>query len=389
MSKFTSDYSRLTLAVVGLAVSSLIVCSGGCGNKDKQAPANSAQAVEAQAVTQATPAHTHVEGQPVGAVLMEVDQEIITTCDALDELSEQLQTLGKTSAPEAFRQRTEAILVEYLRQRVAEILLMNQAKAALDERMNQRIEAQTQAHKNQLLRQCDNSPTRLRNKLRAEGKSLESELENYRQDLEVRIFLTNEFASRINVSREDMVSYYQKNIKQYSQPKRVELLKIQVLDHKHVQEGWTDQQVRQEVLDIAEHALEMLRTGQSFSEVARKYSDIRPEQGGNWGMVDPESLAQASERKAAKELGPGEFSQVLQTDIGCSIVGVGRIEPARQESLEQVQEQISQVLWNQQYRRFYNQRISELGRRAVISASPTAMALAVDLAQQRFQTANY
>jgi len=371
---------------ITLCVWSALIWFAGCGNKPKAAVARPSQpALESPAaVQQSEPAQ--LQGEPAVAVLMEIDEEVITTADVLTALAKPLEELAHNAPAGQFRPQAEQLIGQYLRQQTAEILLLNEAKTSLSEEQNKRIEAQVEAHKEQLLRDCEKSPTLLQKKLREKGTTLEKELDNFKRDLQVRIFLSKQFASRINISRQDIVAYYNQHSQQYNTAKKVELLKIQVLGDKHSEAGQTPEQAQAQARQIAQQAWEELAAGTPFAEVARKYSDTRQNEGGNWGLVDPLSLEEDSERQAAQTLQAGQYSKVLDTEMGCSIIGVAKIIPAQQKSMEEVQEQIQQSLWNQEYKRLYDQRIAELGQRAVITVSPTAMRLVVDLAQRRFAT---
>ena len=200
----------------------------------------------------------------------------------------------------------------------------------------------------------------------------------------MRTYLRAEFASRINVNRQDIVDYYEQHHEQYNSPRKVELLKIQIITDKHFETGEGVSEAQDRSRQIAQDAWDELAKAVEFGQVARKYSDVRKDQGGNWGQVNPASLIEAKERDALQRLKVGEYSQVLENNLGYSIVAVAKIIPAWQTPLGEVQEEIRQQLWNKQYRRMENERLMELGRRAVITASPLAMSLAMELAERRY-----
>ena len=114
------------------------------------------------------------------------------------------------------------------------------------------------------------------------------------------------------------------------------------------------QEAQERSRQIAQQAWAELAAGKRFAEVAQTYSDLRGDQGGCWPDVDPLSLGEPLVRRAGETLKVGEFSAVLQTEFGYSIVGIAKIIPAEQKSLEQVQAQIHQSLWNKEYDRLYN-----------------------------------
>ena len=373
-------------SLTSLCLYFVVILHAGCGPKTRTVavePANVSSQPPAAGASQ--PAD--LQGRPVVAVLMEIDQEVVTTSDVLTALAEPLQQLAQDQSPAQFRSRSEQLISQYLRQHTAEVLLLNEAKASLDQNETKQLEAQAQAHHEQLLRDCDKSPTRLHKMLREKGTTLDQELATFKRDLQVRIFLSRQFSRRINITRQDIVDYYDRHRRRYNTPRKVELLKIQVLTHKHAEPDQSPAQAQARARQIAQQAWDALAAGESFAVVAKKYSDTRRDQGGNWGLVDPSSLQEDSEKYAAQTLQVGRYSKVLDTQIGCSIIGIARIIPAQQESLDQVQEDIRRALWNSQYDRLYNQRINDLSQRAVITVSPAAMRLVVDLAQQRFSPA--
>ncbi|MCK4851039.1 MAG: peptidylprolyl isomerase, partial [Phycisphaerae bacterium] len=326
-----------------------------------------------------------MEGQPVAAVLIQMEQEVITTSDVLSALAEPLEELGKISQGQQFRRQASQLIMQYLRGREADILLLNEAEEGLGEEGTRLVQGQTEAYRQKLLRDCNNSPTRLGKKLRAEGTTLEDKLKDYRRKLVIQTYLRSQFASRINITRQDIMDYYKQHHEQYNSPMRVELLKIQIKTAKHSQSGEGLVEAEERARQIAQEAWTKLSEGVEFGEVARKYSDVRKEQGGNWGEVNPASLIEAKEREAIERLKEGEYSGVLENALGYCIIGIAKIIPASKTPLEKVQEEIQQALWSKQYKRLESERLTELRREAVVTASPVAMRLTLDLAQQRFE----
>ncbi len=373
---------------MGLCVGMLVGWSGGCWSKAKEEAADPAETIEPQAIDEQDPGPLLMEGQLVAGVLLEVQQEVITTSDALSALAEPLEELGKRTRGQQFRVQAGQLIVQYLRGRMADIVLRNEAEERLDEGRRTLVQRQTEAYEQKLLRDCNNSRTRLGNKLRAEGTTLEEKLKDFRRELVLVTYLRGQFTSRINITRQDIVHYYKQHHEQYSSPMKVELLKIQIITAKHSQSSEGLSEAQERARQIAQEAWNELSEGVEFGEVARKYSDVRKEQGGNWGQVNPASLMEAKERQAIERLKKGEYSGVLENALGYCIVGIAKIIPASQTPLEEVQKDIKQTLWNKQYKRLEDERLTELRQRAVITSSPLAMRLAVDLAQRQFERGN-
>ena len=166
---------------------------------------------------------------------------------------------------------------------------------------------------------------------------------------------------------------------------KVELLKIQIITAKHSQSGEGLGEAQEQARQIAQEAWDELSGGGSFEQVARKYSDVYAEQGGNLGLVNPANLIEAKERQAIEKLKKGEYSGVLQNAPGYCIISIAKIIPASQTPLEEVQKDIEQTLGNEQYKRLRAQRVKELGRQVATTYSLSAKDLVLDLAQQQFE----
>lgn len=375
----------LTKALSGLFIFSVLIWPAGCNSKKDKVEPEKPGVVESHATPwQAPNDHAGVQGQAVAAVLMVVDEEVITTADALSDLAEPLEQMGQTYDGQQFRTQAERLIYQYLRQRSAEVLLLNEAKASLDEQTATFIDAQVQAYRDQMLRENNNSMTLLRKKLNEQGTTLEQELEKKKREMEVRRYLATRFTRGIVVSRQDILDYYNQHLDDYNRIKKVQLLKILVVTSVQAQDSETPEETRQRAREIAAQAWDALQMGVPFDVVAGEYSDIQATEGGNWGMVDPDSLMEPAERQAAKTLPAGGHSEVLEVGPGYSIIGVGKIEPALQTPLEEVQEEISQLLWERKYSQIYDERVNQLSRRAIVSASPPAVELTVALAQQKY-----
>ena len=368
----------------------LIGLTGGCWSKkaQEQAVAPAKETEKPVDTSEQDPEPLFVQGQPVIEVVMKVEQEVITTSDVLTALAQPLTELGKQVQGDQFRAQTEQMILQYLRARSVDILLINEAETSLDENQKTMVQRQIEIYSNLLLQQCDNSQTQLENKLREEGTTLEETLKDYRRALVVERYLMEQFRSRINITKQDIIRYYKQHHDRYSSPKKVELLKILIITAKHTESGDKPAESQERAHQIARKAWDELYDDVAFGEVARKYSDIRRERGGNWGLVNPASLKDPEMRETIAKLKAGMYSSIFQTPQGFCIIGVAKIIPAQQTPLEDVQAQIKQALWEKHYTRLRNKRLTELKKKAVTTFSRSAVELALDLAQRRFERKN-
>ena len=87
---------------------------------------------------------------------------------------------------------------------------------------------------------------------------------------------------------------------------------------------------------------------------------------------------------AAFVLGPGQFSSVIETDIGFFIVRAARVKPGKSVSFEQAQEDIEIILRRQQFRKLVDDYFQRLSEGATIIQPDDFVALTVDRAVAKY-----
>jgi parvulin-like peptidyl-prolyl isomerase len=94
----------------------------------------------------------------------------------------------------------------------------------------------------------------------------------------------------------------------------------------------------------AEKILRRIQAGESFSELAKKYSDdVSAHSGGQLGVVDRETMLPEFE-KAAFDLKVGEVSNIVKTVNGFHIIKCNNIIPGYTNEFELVKSKIKKIL---------------------------------------------
>lgn len=147
------------------------------------------------------------------------------------------------------------------------------------------------------------------------------------------------------VTDEEILAYYQENREMFFEPKRVRARHILVSSKV-----------------LAEELLTALKTGADFSDLARRYSmDLSTkDQGGDLGYV-PQSGIIPELEKAMFNLGIGQLSGVIETEMGFHIVKVEDRLAERYVPLDEVREYVTQTLTAQRkaekFRQFYQEAL--------------------------------
>jgi peptidyl-prolyl cis-trans isomerase D len=148
------------------------------------------------------------------------------------------------------------------------------------------------------------------------------------------------FASRVQVGEKEVEEYYraQRDVK-FRQPKAVRLRHILL----RLPAG-ADPKQKQEARAKAEAALEEVRAGKNFAELAKRFSEEpSAAQGGEAGWFAQGQLLPPVER-AAFALKKGEASGIVESAVGYHILKVEDVREERTKELKEAREEIVRAL---------------------------------------------
>lgn len=167
--------------------------------------------------------------------------------------------------------------------------------------------------------------------------------------------------SKIVITKADIEAYYKGHMDTYAGEKQVHLRNIFM----EVPGIATDDQ-KLAIFRQMETVLGELKTGGSFAELARQYSESSmASEGGDLGLFSLDTLSPEI-KEAVAELKPGEFTGVLDTEQGYQIFMVEDIVTASGNSLEDVSAEIEEKLYNEDINKKYENWLSGLRDRAHI-----------------------
>ena len=182
----------------------------------------------------------------------------------------------------------------------------------------------------------------LRQSLAQEGLTFET----YRERLEKQILrsklVNREIKSKIVITSEDVKAYYENHIEKYAGHRRYHLRNIIMTVPSFADEGQ-----KREVRTQLEAVYEQLKAGASFEALARTHSQGPvADQGGDLGVFELQDLA-LQIRDAVQSLQAGEFTPVLDTDMGYQLFYVQEILQGAGKSLEEVAGEIENQLYQE------------------------------------------
>lgn len=168
-------------------------------------------------------------------------------------------------------------------------------------------------------------------------------IENYHRNLLINELLKRELAGMATVSESEVKQYYISNISQFT---------IESLEASHI---------LVKSREDAEMILRLLEKGESFSELAKKFS-IGPgaELGGNIGVITRGQMVPNFEDTVFSMEKAGEISPIIETQFGFHIIRLDEPKSVHVQSYEEVSEKIREILTEQKEAELFENYVNSL-----------------------------
>jgi len=201
----------------------------------------------------------------------------------------------------------------------------------------------------------------LRDGLASQGMTMEE----YRQEIKEQILRTKlvnrEVKSKIVITKEDIKAYYDSHQDQYAGEKKYYLFNIFV----RLSPGAGTSEREDAMRQLAD-AMAKLNQGLSFEDLVNQLKNSSSRvQGTDLGLFRLEELSEQL-RGAVAKLKAGEFSKILDTDFGLQIIYVQKIQEILTKSLDEIESEIEEILYNESVDNRYQDWLDELRKRSLI-----------------------
>ena len=293
-------------------------------------------------------------------IVAKVNQETITLTDLRQELDVLRVTLGFEI------QNTETLNQEFENQRRLLLRDMIQNKMMLQRAdelgISDDVDVDVAAALERMRKQAGVPNMEVMDQaLRSQGTSLLEYRRNIKKRIIVDGLMQQSVYSKVTLLTPEIEGFYQENIDRYTEPAEVELKEILFLtEGKQVE---TQRKTAQEVLT-------KLRSGASFEDLAKKYSEgPTASHGGGIGSFKENSMAAAVE-EVAFNLKEGEFSDTIETEYGLQIIKVVKRTPPRKKALEEVRPEILKQLYRKKAEPGVREFLEDLREQTYIYVAP-------------------
>ena len=252
-----------------------------------------------------------------------------------------------------FREQSKNLL----RDLIDEDLMVQKAKdddINVDAEVIKRLEEMRQQYKLE-------SQEALQKEVEKQGLVWEDFTDQIKRQLLMREVIGREVGSRMTVSGEDARKFFNEHKEKFASPEGVRLAEILVSADKH-----TPAEVEQRTKE----ALDEIKSGQRFSDVAKKYSDDpSATDGGNVGFFKTGTLSSDIDA-AIKKLDVNDTSDAVKTKYGNIIIKVLERRQAGIPKFEDVDQQVKNVLYDQKIQSAMRTYLITLRNQSFIQLAP-------------------
>ena len=196
--------------------------------------------------------------------------------------------------------------------------------------------------------------------LESEGMTLEELRQSMKSQALRNRLVGREVSSKIVITQEEVRAYYDRQAAEYQGDLLYHLRNIIIKIASEEKGGWAASRKKMEMV------LQRLADGESFESLAQKYSEsYLAEKGGDLGKIRYDDFS--SQIKSALDgLGPGDHTDILDTDQGFQIFFVEAVTMEGGRSFEEASPEIEEKLYNEAVDKKYAEWLENLKRQAHI-----------------------
>ncbi len=194
-----------------------------------------------------------------------------------------------------------------------------------------------------------------------EGMTLEEYRKLTKENILRATLVNREIKSKIVVTKEDVKAYYDAHPDLYGFEEKFRLANVMIKSPESPDSAGR-MQMHQKMAEI----LQALKAGKSIDEVIQAFSDSNAKvQGGELGSFSLSAM-DPKIREAVKDLAPGQYSKVIETDFGPQIFRLLDKQKTTSKTLEAASVEIENKLYKEIVDQKYAKWLEELRSRSAI-----------------------
>ena len=306
-----------------------------------------------------------------------VNAETVEAHELWSGLHDELSTKARTLTSEDYRAYLDRRAARLITDKVAEMLLYQQASLRFSPEMNAKVDKHVDAQIRKIITtQHEGVPRRYERELESQGRTLEDARQKVRREIIIASHLEQEVKPKVaEPTRDELLAAFEANVDLFRRParRRMSLIDVRLRDRlgKDVVTPTHDQSesARVQARSRIQTAQAELDSGADFAEVARRYSDgLHADEGGSWGWVTKGSVRERFEPavETLYHLDTGTISSIIETDDGFFLVRCDQIDPGYEPDFQTLQPRLKERVLMEAYNRLVVEQVARLRSKARI-----------------------
>lgn len=360
-----------------LATGALCIWNTACMVPVQSNPDRITTSAPTQSRSNPSPAYHDAAGTSAVSRLT-VNAETVEARELWLGLHDELSTKAKTLAPEAYRTYLDRRAARLITDKIAEMLLYQQASLRFSPEMSAKVDKYVDAQIRKIITtKHDGIPRRYEKQLESQGRTLEDAREKARREIIIASYLEQEVKPKVaEPTRAELVAAFEANTDSFRRPvrRRMSLIDMRLGDHSEKDAGTPThdqlESARAKARSRIQTAQAELDSGVDFAEVARRHSDgLHADEGGAWGWVTEGSVRKRFEPavEALYQLDADKVSYIIETDDGFFLVRCDQVDSGFEPDFQALQPRLKEHLLLEAYNRLITELVANLRSKARIA----------------------
>jgi hypothetical protein len=368
------------IAVFGIVLAGL-VCAGGCSiNKRRQTGKFSDEEIESFPLAKRTDLPA-----PSGGLVISVGTETVSSEEIVEPLLERLSPIAARGDYDSFVEVSRPLIATAVRDKVVDMLVYKKARDNAPNNIDEMIEKAVEGETNRFIAGYGGNYAEAEKALKRGGMDWESFKEYQGRLMLTQSYMQKEIPKDIPVTHDELIDFYNM-IKgdKYEQPGFFEFRLIDLdLEKIKVDEGYDKRTV---ALNRANDIVAMIKAGDDFGELAKKYSHgFKASSGGLWQRVSWESLAEPYDilESLFKEMPVGQYVGPVEYKNHVFIVKLEAMQYEKKVPFEDVQQEIEAEVKFIKRKMLFDKMVTGIAAQANIPNMEGFIDFCVDLAYRK------
>ncbi|MCY2925534.1 MAG: hypothetical protein NT031_08850, partial [Planctomycetota bacterium] len=189
--------------------------------KDKDASAG--QSAPAAAPAMVDKSATRPAGETIDPNAIRINDRKVTVSDILKNADPELKKIDKPATEKEFLVKAKPLLIQNRNRLVAETLLYGAAERSMNDEARKHLDGEVKSAQERWLNEVNGDRKRLREELAKRGQTLDEALTRYRRGATIHLYLQDQLAPRVTITRDTLLQYYADHESDFRRPLQVQM----------------------------------------------------------------------------------------------------------------------------------------------------------------------